>query len=459
MPAPASSTNDAAICVTAKSAQPPVRAGRDAHAAARHAESARRLGGRQARHERQQDRRRQREPDADPQQAGIDRQLERADGEARGVAREQGHHRPRQQDAEDRAGAAQQQALGQQRATQRGGARSERRANRQLAFASHRPRQDQVGDVRARDDEDEPGGGQEHEQHRPGRRGDLIAQLHGIDAEVAFLRIRLRVGLDHRGMDPAQFGPRGLDVRARAQAAEQLGHPVHAASHHRGREMVRAGDDVGDDLRFGRIGHRGLEHADDGGHAFVEAHGLADHRPVALERRGPEPMRQHRRAGGLRAVVGRAEQAAHCRPQAHDVEVRAVDDAGTHDARLAQADHRERGRGELAEGRQRRDPRAQVLDLRDREHHAVLPEALGALADVDQPVLVAIDERPQQDTPDDAENRGVGPDAERQGDDHRDDQSPGPGQRPEGIAKVGEEAHRPAVWIPLHVREVILAHC
>ena len=37
-----------------------------------------------------------------------------------------------------------------------------------------------------------------------------------------------------------------------------------------------------------------------------------------------------------------------------------------------------------------------------------------ALPDVDQPVLVAVDERPQQHAADDAEDGGVGADAERQ---------------------------------------------
>ena len=266
MPAPASSTNDAAICVTAKSRSrrlvpdvmrtPPLD----------EAESAGRLGGRQARHERQQHRRHQRQPDADPQQAGVDRQVERADREARRVARQQRHHRPRDRDAEDRAGAAQQQALGQQRAAQRAGARAERRANRQLAFAPHRSRQDQVGDVRARDDEDEPGRGQQHEQHRPRRRGDLIAQLHGVDAEVALLRVRLRVRLDHRGVHrraarPAP--PRGSrQARRRPNSSViRCTRPVTIVAD----EVVRAGDDVGDDLGFGRVGHRRLEHADDGG--------------------------------------------------------------------------------------------------------------------------------------------------------------------------------------------------
>ena len=73
-------------------------------------------------------------------------------------------------------GAAEQQALGQQRPPQRAGARAERRANRQLALAPDRARQDQVRDVRAGDDEDQRRCRQQHQQHGPRRRGDLVAQ-------------------------------------------------------------------------------------------------------------------------------------------------------------------------------------------------------------------------------------------------------------------------------------------
>ena len=69
-------------------------------------------------------------------------------------------------------------------------------------------------------------------------------------------------------------------------------------------------------------------------------------------------------------------------------------------------------------------------------------DAARALADVDQPILVAVDERPQEDAPDDAEDRGVGADPERQREDDRDGQPFDPGQRPEGKAEVGDEAHR-----------------
>ena len=71
-PAPASSTNDAAICVTANS-----RSRRLVPVVMRtlpldRPEAGRRIGGRQARNEREQHRRDQREADADPQQRAVD---------------------------------------------------------------------------------------------------------------------------------------------------------------------------------------------------------------------------------------------------------------------------------------------------------------------------------------------------------------------------------------------------
>ena len=164
--------------------QAAVRARRDPHAAVRQAESVRRVRGRQTRNERQQDRRGQGQADAHPQQARIDGEIQRAHREARGIPRQNRHHRPRDDDAEDRARAAEQQALGEQRPAQRAGARAERRADGQLAFAAHRARQDQVRHVRARDDEDQRRRREQHQQDGSRRRGDLIAQPHGVDSEV-----------------------------------------------------------------------------------------------------------------------------------------------------------------------------------------------------------------------------------------------------------------------------------
>ena len=55
-----------------------------------------------------------------------------------------------------------------------------------------------------------------------------------------------------------------------------------------------------------------------------------------------------------------------------------------------------------------------ILDLRHGERGVLDADAGRALADVDQPVLVAIDQRPQQHAADQREDGGVGADAERQ---------------------------------------------
>ena len=91
---------------------------------------------------------------------------------------------------------------------------------------------------------------------------------------------------------------------------------------------------------------------------------------------------------------------------------------------------------------QRPDARAQVVDLRHRERGVVGADALGALADVDQAVFVLVHQRTKQHAADDAEDGGVGADAEGQCDDDRQSQALDPGQRPDGEFEVGEDAHR-----------------
>ena len=120
MPAPASSTNDAAICVTANSAQPAVGAGRDrARCRSTRPRPPRRLGDGRRGTNASSTAATSASPTPTHSRLASTRQVERAHREARRVARQHRHHRPRDQHAEDRAGAAEQQALGQQRAPQR----------------------------------------------------------------------------------------------------------------------------------------------------------------------------------------------------------------------------------------------------------------------------------------------------------------------------------------------------
>ena len=124
VPAPASSTNENAICVIAKRRRrrfvpgvmrmlPPASPAR------------RRVRRWQRRDVRERDRRGQRETDADPEQVRVDGDVERANGEARGKPRHHCHERTRQQHAQRSAGAAEDETLGEQRATQCAAARAE----------------------------------------------------------------------------------------------------------------------------------------------------------------------------------------------------------------------------------------------------------------------------------------------------------------------------------------------
>ena len=100
--------------------------------------------------------------------------------------------------------------------------------------------------------------------------------------------------------------------------------------------------------------------------------------------------------------------------QAHHVEIRSADDAGANLVRLAESDHGEADGGEVAERAQSLHARAQILNLGNGKRRVVRADAERALADVDQPVLIAVHQRPQQNAPHQREDGRVGADAEGQ---------------------------------------------
>ena len=108
--------------------------------------------------------------------------------------------RPRQRDAQHRSGAAEHEAFGEQRAAERAAAGAERRAHGELPFAADGTREDQVGDVRARDHEHDSGCGEQHEQDRPRGRRNLIAQPGHVQLDADSRRVRFRVLAHDRGV-------------------------------------------------------------------------------------------------------------------------------------------------------------------------------------------------------------------------------------------------------------------
>src|SRR5262245_56457877 len=189
---------------------------------------------------------------------------------------------------------------------------------------------------------------------------------------------------------------------------------MNPSGHHGCRQVMRACDDICDNLCFRRIGYRRFQDADNGGRTLAEPDSFADQGRIAIELCRPETIGQHRRAGSIRAIVTGIEETAKYRMQPHHLEIIPTDYTRTNLARLTETDHRKPDGGEVAEGAQRFDAFTQVLDFRHREGYVVGADAVRTLADVDQTVLVAIDKRPQQYAADHAEYGGVGADPERQ---------------------------------------------
>ena len=116
-----------------------------------------------------------------------------------------------------------------------------------------------------------------------------------------------------------EFRASRLQCRAWRQRAEQLSHAVPPGGLHHRQRMVRTRHYVRDDLRLLRIGHRWFKNADDGGRAWTEPDGLANHRWVALEHSRPEPVREHRHACRCGAIVASVQQAAEHGTKSHDL--------------------------------------------------------------------------------------------------------------------------------------------
>src|SRR6185437_4568857 len=90
-----------------------------------------------------------------------------------------------------------------------------------------------------------------------------------------------------------QFNPRLIKRCSGSQTPEQLRHAMDSSGHHGGGKMMRAGNDVGDDLCVLWIGNTGFENADDGSRAIADTaqpYRFADHRWILVKGRRPESI-------------------------------------------------------------------------------------------------------------------------------------------------------------------------
>src|ERR1700674_654515 len=192
---------------------------------------------------------------------------------------------------------------------------------------------------------------------------------------------------------------------------------MDAASDHGRGKMMRAGDDVRNNFGILRIRDARFEDANDGRRAITdatEANGFAENRRILVKSGRPETVGENDDAGSLRTVVLGADEATEHGMKAHDVKIRAADNATLNGTRLTEADHGEVHGGEVAKRAQGFHVRAQILYLGYGKRSVFFADAGSALPDIDQPVLAAIDKRLEEDSAHQRENGSVRADAARQ---------------------------------------------
>ena len=359
--------------------------------------------------------------DAAEQQTGEQRDAERDQEhgevhsrllEARDVARLRSHERtgsePRQAQPACAADQCEHGSFREQLPDQARTPRTKRAAHRQLTLAGAGAREQQVGDVRARDQQHEPDGAEQHEQRCAHSPRDPIAQRSGAEREPIVRRCeagtqvpadRLQVGIDPLRAEPRPHPPDHRQVLAPATGLRPCVE----------RLVVRERT-VHVDVARNPLPRR--EHADDLVRVSVQLQCAPDH-VRAAELALPERVTQHHHALAPGRVLLACEQPPRRGAQADEIaETRARERARHFHHATGGRRHRH---GPLAH----RDRVLEHAALRPDAHEVRRRERIGSTvginrADLVQPVRVPIRQRLQQDRVNDAEDRRVRADSERQ---------------------------------------------
>ena len=421
---------------------------------AAHAAPGRRVGGlrsrllqrhrhvassRQGRRAAEHDPGQQRQAERERQHPTVDRHLRGAGREERREGDQQIEAEPGHQQPEGAGGKSQQARLRHQLPQQARPARAEGRPEGELALAAAHSRQREIGDIRACDQQHKHGRGQQDQQRGPRLARQFVGQRQG-DGGVARIG---GIGLGKVALQPGRHGgqlrPEAVDAHARPEPAER----GHAAE--RGAVLLHPGLGAGAE-RAGRrrhvdvvltriLRHRG-QYADHGVRPVVHLEDLPDDARVAAEALPPVRVAEHQHRLGPEIVVAVAERPAVERLHAEHVEEVRRHHPGQHAVRLAPVEQGERHAVVLDEAVERRELLPVVADLLDREGDVRRAGPLRLLAGEHELVPVGIRQRPQQHAVDEAEDGGVGADAEPEGDHHHQAVARRPEQRSHAVPHV-----------------------
>src|SRR5258706_14348635 len=143
----------------------------------------------------------------------------------------------------------------------------------------------------------------------------------------------------HGSVDGAQVDAGLLKGYTGSETAKELGHTVEAVGDHGCREVVWAGDDVGDDFGFLGIGDAGFEDADDGGRPVAhgpaaKADGFAEDGRIFHKSGRPATIGENDDAASLGTDLLTAAEPTEYRAEAHDSDEGPDEHASFSDASL-----------------------------------------------------------------------------------------------------------------------------
>jgi hypothetical protein len=313
---------------------------------------------------------------------------------------------------------------------------AERRADGHLARPVHRPREEQVGDVRAGDQHHERHRAKQHEERRPDWPCDRIPKRY--DSYLAG-RIVGRVVASELRADAVEIGdclsfghsrldsPEGFEVLA-TPARRRLGHVVADRRPDLGGRVEARGDQ-----RF----VLGRHHANDLKRDVVHRNRAADDRRIGAKPPAPEAVAQDHDTPSSGTILLFQKVAAERWLHAEHREEIPADADGGQALGFAVGEERRLPRAHEPHALERLAPFS-IVDKR-REAHVARARIVIPIADDDQTLRFGVRQRPEQHRVDDAENRRVRANTERQGKKRGNREAGRPKQHSDAVSSVLDE--------------------
>ena len=344
------------------------------------------------------------------------------------------------QQAGQPARAGEQERLGEELPHQPGGAGADGGADRHLAAPADGAGEQEVRDVGAGDEQHEADGADEDPQRTADLADDLLAQRHDAERQLPVGRIdggmlaaearrqRVHPRLGRRGRDAGRQAREDVVVLARADRRR-------VGPERQRQQQLRLLGAAERRQHVARQREAGRQHADDAIGDAVHDQRPADGGRIPAVAPQPGAVRQQRRAGGAGAILVGGEQAAEGGTDAeHRQQVRRHPDRA--DAfRLAAAGQvvvAADGERDVGEGAGAAD----VEVLRGREPVLGDAQARRSVPEDDEAIGIGVGQRAEEQRAGDAEDRGVGADAERQRQDGGDGHTRRGRQRAPGVSQI-----------------------